>query len=713
MCIHNEGSLYEIIKSTAIEVLEISEEAASNFARVATTRVTGFFLRFDKVPDHLLLKDIGYDGKCFIAKWESISTHASCPMCGKTSEREHSKHLYCEMVQDVGVNGVALWHEIYRKKYICTNDHCIQVNFIERFPGFVEKRYARMTVDLAEEVLGMGVNTSSRAAAKILQDQGVDISRDTIIRVILRRGAKQVEENFYDKANEVVNVGIDDINLRKGDSSTACMVIVNLDTGKLLSIVRGTTGETAQQVLGMFPNIKIVSRDRATAMASAAQALGKTSVADRYHLTANMHDAIERTLYEMLPASLYIPIGDSWVCLSNDRENGEIVVADIPASLTEQDIKQRVRIAHLTAKAEQKYRHTLRILELTLQGKSAQEISDIIEIPIEKVRTLRSEMRETVYDVEKKIDEFLADPHSSVQMQKSVSSSAQHSSKSKVEPYRDIVVAMRKEGKSHWPIYEAICKLGFKGSHSTVDNYIIKLEREASIDTEIKIERSISRDYFGSIPERPERISVRIYSVKTVYKRVLARIREHRYANADKKQNLDNEQPEQAPVKSKTDNAISANNRMNLPLELVNILKWGNELNKKSPEVIDLNAEASVEHYLNVMHPVYSHMIQFGVDYHNFMDKNNPTGLIEFIEKYKNDNYWRLAKFANGLQMDFEAVKNTLLYPNISNGIVEGTNSLTKSVKRVGGGKAKIDLLTAKMVIRQLNKPDIITGNAI
>jgi hypothetical protein len=538
---NNVGSLYELIWSTTIEVLGLSDEVASNFAHILAGKVTGFFLRFENVPDHLVLKNVIYDGKRFIAEWESVATHSNCPLCGKPSQQEYSRNLPGEMIQDVGISGKGLWHRIYRKKYICTNDHCVQKVFTEGFPGFVEKKQARMTVQLADLVLQVGVNTSSRAAAQILQSQGAEINRNTVIRVILRRGAKQIEENFYDNAGEVVNVGIDDINLRKGDSSTSCMVIVNLDTGKVLSIVRGTTGETAERVLSMFPNLNIVSRDRGTAMASAANALGKTSVADRYHITANMHDAIKGTLYETLPKSMYIPVGDSWVGLTGDSENGEIVVAEIPASLTEEDIKLRVRLAHLSPKAELTYRNTLRVLELTLQGKFAEEISGIMGIPAEDIRKLRSGMRETISNVEKKIDEFLADPHDSVKRQNSVSKSAQHSSKSKVEPYRDIVVAMRKEGKSHWTIHEEISRLGFEGSHSTVDNYIIKLEREASIDAEIMEERSNTHDWFGAIPERPERISVRIYSASTVYNRVLAEISEHREANTNEEPGPRNE----------------------------------------------------------------------------------------------------------------------------------------------------------------------------
>jgi transposase len=104
-------------------------------------------------------------------------------------------------------------------------------------------------------------------------------------------------------------------------------------------------------------------------------------------------------------------------------------------------------------------------------------------------------------------------------------------------------------------------------------------------------------------------------------------------------------------------------------------------------------------------------MIQFGIDYHNFMDNNNPAGLLEFINKYKDSSHWRLARFAKGLQMDIAAVTNTLLYPDISNGMVEGINNAIKCDKRVCGGRANIDLLTSRTVARQLNKSSSLSGN--
>jgi len=544
-------SLNEIIRDAAIEVLGLPFEVASSFAHIATGKVTGFFFRFDNIPESLTLRDIKYDGERFIAEWESVSTHAECPICSKISERAHSGRLYCEMVQDVGIHGAGLWHRIWRKKYHCTNDHCIHKVFLEGFTGLIEMRRARMTAGFAKHILQAAAATNNEAAARQLKAQGSKISGDTVTRVVLRYGAEEIEKNFYEKAGDVVNAGIDDINLRKGDSGTSCMVIVDLDTRKLLGIARGTTADTAKGVLSMFPNLEIVGRDRGTAMASSANALGKTSVADRYHLTDNMHDAIKRTLHETLPKSMYIPVGDSWACLSIDSESGEIVVADIPASLSESDIKQRARMAHLDMKAETKYRETLRVLELTVQGKHAQEISDITGIPIEDVRKLRSGMRETVSDVEKRIDGYIADPRGSVKRQKSVSPSAGHSSKTIVEPYRDTVVAMRKEGKSHLAIHEELCRLGFKGSHSTVDNYIIKLERENSIDKEIADARNAAGNYFIPLPERPGRISVRVYSVNTVYNRVLAMIKALRHEGGGEGRGKENETSEHDPSKKK------------------------------------------------------------------------------------------------------------------------------------------------------------------
>ena len=133
-------------------------------------------------------------------------------------------------------------------------------------------------------------------------------------------------------------------------------------------------------------------------------------------------------------------------------------------------------------------------------------------------------------------------------------------------------------------------------------------------------------------------------------------------------------------------------------------LNWlENEKIEEKPIAIT-GREETIDFYLVTMFPVYNDMIQFGTDFHNFLDTNDVDGLLNFIDKYINSDYKNVARFAKGLQMDIDAVKNTLLHPEISSGMVEGTNNSIKCIKRMGGSRMKIDFLCAKMALRTAKK---------
>jgi transposase len=52
------------------------------------------------------------------------------------------------------------------------------------------------------------------------------------------------------------------------------------------------------------------------------------------------------------------------------------------------------------------------------------------------------------------------------------------------------------------------------------------------------------------------------------------------------------------------------------------------------------------------------------------------------------------------LLKDYEAVKNSLIYKDISNGPLEGTNSQIKMKHRRGGGRAGMELINAYNVLK-------------
>jgi len=68
-----------------------------------------------------------------------------------------------------------------------------------------------------------------------------------------------------------------------------------------------------------------------------------------------------------------------------------------------------------------------------------------------------------------------------------------------------------------------------------------------------------------------------------------------------------------------------------------------------------------------------------------------------FIAIYSQSSIKTIASFANGLLSDIDAVSNSVTSA-LSNGFVEGNNNKIKVIKRTMYGRAKIELLSAKVV---------------
>ena len=93
------------------------------------------------------------------------------------------------------------------------------------------------------------------------------------------------------------HVGVDDWAIRKGCSYGT--IVVDLDRHHVVDLLPDRTAATLAGWLGQRENIKVVARDRSTEYARGA-GLGApraVQVADRWHLLANMRQAIERWLH--------------------------------------------------------------------------------------------------------------------------------------------------------------------------------------------------------------------------------------------------------------------------------------------------------------------------------------------------------------------------------------------------------------------------------
>ena len=75
--------------------------------------------------------------------------------------------------------------------------------------------------------------------------------------------------------------------------------------------------------------------------------------------------------------------------------------------------------------------------------------------------------------------------------------------------------------------------------------------------------------------------------------------------------------------------------------------------------------------------------------------------LIRWMRKYWKTNIAHLKTFVKGVKLDYNAVKNTIIY-DITNGITEGFVNKLKVVKRIMYGKASIGLLKNKLTMEHV-----------
>ena len=520
---------------------------------IGAMRIIGDFIYEFYVPDTWSLLDIKRDGNSLVFHWVSHSEEAVCSNCGTLSHRR-SKMYFTRPIQDLPIAGMTVYHKVRGNRFFCDNPDCNVKNFYEQFNETVEKD-AMLSNRLKDFIIRYAIESSANAAPAVLKQIGIIVSRDTILRLIKKKGSAVVEQNL--QRDDVKVLSVDDINLRKGNSSTACSVFIDGETHRVLVIVQGARKKIAERVMMQFPSAPMVSRDRGAAYAAAATNSGKIQVADGFHLVQNIHQVVKDVLYQEISHDLFVREGDGWIRLVNSasEESEDISASDDsdclvvygPATLAEDDVEQRIHLAGLSARQANKYRRTVKILELTESGLRTTEIAKKMSMKKQDVCNYRKKAPETVKNVEMRIDEYYR-LHAQGQWeyhQKTIAKKAKPSSKSIVEPYKETVVAMFKEGKNHRNIYPVIKEQGYEGSKNAIYQYLIKyaLENNIPYGRNQRIIPPEERIADGA-PPRPPKISIERTSRTSIYECLLnmAAAQREEIRKALEENDLDNSQ---------------------------------------------------------------------------------------------------------------------------------------------------------------------------
>jgi transposase len=250
-------------------------------------------------PDCLKITEVDEQDESITITLKSVKRSHFCPECGEEMRTYHS--TYRRTVQDLPILHKTVMLKILAYEYNCDNLDCEAITFVEDYDGFVG-RYERMTNRCADFVRALAFETNCEGAAMICRLMGIKICGQTIIGML-----RKLADCTVQPVGDVI--GVDDFAYRKGQSY--CTVICDGVTHRTIDILEGRDGKALKEWLGKNKQIKVVTRDRAGAYASAiSEVLPEAmQVADRFHLHQNLLDAIKQALRSELPNQIAIPNG--------------------------------------------------------------------------------------------------------------------------------------------------------------------------------------------------------------------------------------------------------------------------------------------------------------------------------------------------------------------------------------------------------------------
>lgn len=243
---------------------------------------------------------------------KSVGKQIICPCCNEPTSSLHSN--YHRKIQSIPLKGKHTILDVVANKYDCLNENCSNKVIVEPLPFAAWKQ--RRTIELDCLILSISCFLSDEGTSTVLKTIGINISNDSI-----RKLREKLE--FVDDPN-IEKVGIDDVAIRKGQ--TYATAIYDMEDHHLIALLDGRDKNTLKEWLQNHKKIKLVSRDRASAYASAIEEVlpNCIQVADRFHLLQNLIEYMKDIFKEELPLQIFIEDG---VILEEEPEKVTVPVS--------------------------------------------------------------------------------------------------------------------------------------------------------------------------------------------------------------------------------------------------------------------------------------------------------------------------------------------------------------------------------------------------
>ncbi|MDD3654048.1 MAG: transposase family protein [Desulfotomaculaceae bacterium] len=110
---------------------------------------------------------------------EMTSSFATCPVCGKASNKIRS--FYKLTLRDLAWRGTPVIIRLTARRFACVDRDCQQRIFCERIPELVPA-HGRRTARFTETLSALGRASSAEAATRLARNLGLSTSADTVLR---------------------------------------------------------------------------------------------------------------------------------------------------------------------------------------------------------------------------------------------------------------------------------------------------------------------------------------------------------------------------------------------------------------------------------------------------------------------------------------------------------------------------------------------------
>ncbi len=353
---------------------------------------------------------------------------AYCPGCQTASRQVHC--YYTRTVADLCWADLGVRMKLRVRRFVCANTTCARRTFAERL-GEQIKAYARRTKRCDSQLQTIGLMLGGNAGARLAKIMRVSVSSDTLLRLVR---ALEVPEQ---QTAEVL--GIDDFALCKGQKYGT--ILVDLENQHLVDLLPDREKATVTAWLKAHPGVKLISRDRGGSYAEAARegAPLATQIADRFHLSQNLGETLERALRREYPTI-------------------ELIFAGVPQETPSTDPSLPLLRHEADKQVSQQRRMTVyeRVISLSEQGYTQGDIATQLRMSRKKVRQLlQGPPRPPVYK----------------------------SRPTKLTPYTSYLKHrfVEEACDNSLQLYREIRNLGYAGCRSVVTNYVTQLRQQAGV----------------------------------------------------------------------------------------------------------------------------------------------------------------------------------------------------------------------------------------